>query len=260
MRRYKRSPWVGIFLCLSILLSACGTGAVPTPAGTVAGSQSTQPPAKTQAPASTVVPSPQLPQSGKLDLVSTSGYKDSSGDFHVVGLIHNGMSQAVDNIELTLVMKDASGKSLLRDQNNQPLPSVKFNPILDTLAPGEASPFDYFVNTADVGEPAPNGFAVTITGQETTTVTRATLTIKNLQMISDGSGSFYITGEILNTESKPVQISSFGAAALDSNNAVVAATDTGDLVRTLAPSGDSAGNDRTPFSFQLEAPSDNAKQ
>jgi hypothetical protein len=252
----KRS-WFSIVASITTLILAvlaCGggtalTSAPPTTAAPVTGAP----------PPALAAPITQMTPSGTLDLLNSYGYKDSSGYYHVVGLIHNGTSQTLNSIELTLELKDASGKTLLRDSNGKAVPTINFNPALDTLAPNENSPFDYSVNTADVGEPAQNGFKVTITGQQTAQVTRAKVAVQNVQMLSDGSGSLYITGEIVNQDSQAAQLASYAVAALDSSGNVVAATDSGALTRLLAPAGDSSGNDRTAFSFQLASPGDVAK-
>ncbi len=251
----KRS-WLTVFASFAVLTLAalaCGGGTSPTSApATIA--------PVTAAPSIVpATPTIQMTPSGTLDLLGSFGYKDSGGYYHVVGLIHNGTAQALNSIELTLELKGASGKTLLRDSNSQPAPSVKFSPAFDTLAPGENSPFDYYINTADVGEPAQNGFKVTITGQQAAQVARANVTVQNVQMVSDGSGSLYVTGEIVNQDSKPAQIASYAVAALDGNGGVVAASDSGALTRLLAPAGDSSGHDRTAFSFQLDSPGDTAK-
>ncbi len=237
---------------LALAILACGGGTAPASAPATSA-----PPA---APAATgSVPTAQVPQSGTLDIVNSFGYKDSSGYYHVVGLIRNGTTQALGNIELNLELKDTAGKTLLRDNNGQPVPNVQFGPMLDTLAPGESSPFDYYVNTASVGEPAPNGFKVTVAAQQASQVTRANVAVQNVQMVADTSGSLYITGEIINQDNKPAEIASYAAAALDGSNNVVADSGTGSLTRLLAPAGDSSGNDRTAFSIQIDSPGDVAK-
>src|SRR5574340_344044 len=165
----NRSWFIGIAMLVSLMLAAlaCGSGTTLTSAPSTSAPQTSSP--STAAPTSTVVgvaPTTQMTPSGTLDLVSSFGYKDASGYYHVVGLLHNGAAQALNNIELTLELKDASGKTLLRDSNGQSAPTVKFSPALDTLAPGGDSPFYYYVKTSDVGEPAQNVCKVTITGQQ----------------------------------------------------------------------------------------------
>ncbi len=249
----SRNPFptvIATIVGLALAATACGGGA--------AAPNSVQ---ATQAPATeAAVDTSQPPQSGTLDLVSAYGYKDSTGYYHVVGTIHNGTGQPINSIQLNLELKDANGKSLLRDSNNQPADTVQFSPALDTLGPDEVSPFDYSVNTADVGEPAPNGFKVTVASSQPAQVTRAKVTIQGIQMVADNSGSLYITGELVNQDSKGAEIASFAGAALDDQGNVVASNDSGSLTRTLAPAGDSSGNDRTPFSIRLDSPGDAAKQ
>lgn len=258
----KNPLWFVLFTTctgLALALSACGGGAASSVTPATPALAATAPSTAAASPGVGPVPTTQMTPSGTLDLVSTFGYKAAGGDYHVVGLIHNGTPQALGSIELTLELKDASGKTLLRDSSGQSVPSVKFSPALDTLAPGENSPFDYYVNTADVGEPAQNGFNVRITGEQPAQVARANVAVEDLHMVADTSGSSYITGELINRDSKPAQITSYAAAALDDSNQVVAESGSGALTRLLAPAGDSSGNDRTAFSFRLDTPGEAAK-
>jgi hypothetical protein len=244
---------IAMLMGLALAALACGGGGAATTAPATAA------PVTAASSLASAAPTTQMTPSGTLDLVDSFGYKDSTGNYHVVGLIHNGIGQALNTIELTLALKNVSGKTMLRDNNSKPVPSIKFSPALDTLAPGENSPFDYYVNTGDVGEAAQNGFKVTITGQQAAQVTRANVIVQGVQMVADGSGSLYVTGEIVNQDGKPAQIASYAVAALDSHGSVAAASNSGSLTRLLAPAGDPAGNDRTAFRFQLDSPGDAAE-
>jgi hypothetical protein len=95
-----------------------------------------------------------------LQVVSSTSYTDSNGDFHVIGEIKNTGSNILTQVQLTIVVKDAAGNSLLRDFNNTMVPFQVFTPMLTDLAPGETSPYGYTI-FAGSGTPDPNSVTVT---------------------------------------------------------------------------------------------------
>jgi len=259
MNKKKLYPIFAIIVVLALAALACGGGASPTQAP-----QATQPPAATKPPVATkeptappkptVAPKPtQAVAAGELAVVSTYTYKDGFDYYHIVGEIQNGLDHPVSSVELTVEVSDKAGKTLLKGDDGNPADNVTAQPFLYTLGPGEYSPFDYYFST-DGGEP--DQYKVTITGQQTGNVNRVDLTIENAQMVSDGSGNLYLSGELVNQSDKYAQINSVSGAALDKDKKVVAANGYGAVAHTLAPTGDSSGNDRTPFRIRMDEPPD----
>jgi hypothetical protein len=227
-----------VFLTLTML--ACGTVTVVTQP-TATQQAATQPPA-TQPPAAL---------SGKLEITSTNAFTEKNSTYHVVGEVKNGTDKTLTDIELTIEIKDASGNSLLKDDSGNVIPSQTLSTLLSTLAPGEASPFAFSYDTTN-GTPA--SFKVSITGQQTGQADRATLNVENAQLYDDKNGTLYLSGELVNTSSKWAYIHSVAGAALDSNSNVLSADWSVDYTTELAPTGDSAGRDRTPFLVYFPTP------
>ncbi len=253
---------IAVVTALALTALACGGGsAKPTataaPLATKAPATAAPKPTATSAAKPTEKPkATQATATGELAIVNQYGYKDQSGYFHVVGALTNGTDKVATDIELTIEIKDASGKTLLKDGDN-PADSLTFSPLLYTLDAGEVSPFDYYIS-GDAGEP--DKFNVTVTGQHTGNAQRADLKVENDQIVKDGSGSLYITGELVNNSDKPAQIHSLAGAMLDGNGNVVGANAYGPITRYLDPAGATGGSDRTPFRIRIDDPGDVATQ
>jgi hypothetical protein len=186
-----------------------------------------------------------------LAISSTNAFIDSYGTYWVVGEVINNSSKVVTFIELTVKIKDASGISLLKDDNGNITPNAVISPMLYTLAPGESSPFKYSYETSK-GTPA--SYNVTITNQQTGNADRATLKSENVQLVDDGSGWYNLTGELVNTGSQWAHINSLAGAVLDDSNSVLSADWTSTYTTELAPAGDTSGRDRTPFEINFPNP------
>jgi len=222
-----------IVVALVLALSACGKPAVTTP--------TSRPP---------VVNTP-VTVSDVLAISSTNAFIDSYGTYHVVGEVINNSKKVLTFIELTVEIKDASGNSLLKDDSGSVTPNTTISPMLYTLAPGESSPFEY---TYETSKGTPDSYNVTITGQQTGNANRASLKSKNVQLVDDGSGWYYLTGELINTESHWVHINSLAGAVMDDSNKVLSADWTSTYTTELAPAGDASGRDRTPFEINFPNP------
>jgi hypothetical protein len=222
------------------------------------GSKQTSPTAtsvpKTVQPQATQTSQPsqtsQTSQTG-LYIVGYSNYTDSFGDFHIVGELKNGGTKVLTQMELTVEVKDVSGNSLLTDSNNKNVASLTFSPSLDNLAPGESSPFEFSVSS-DAGKP--DKYTVSVTGFNTSTVQRPKIEVKNTQMVSSEYGSFYISGEIINLDTKPVLIHNLAGAMIDSKGQVVSTSYSSDYSSYLEPAGNSDELDRTPFFITVDDP------
>ncbi len=231
---------------------------VPTaaPAATQPPSQApTAVAAATSLPAGTPVRATSLPPAAPippvLQIISLSSYKDSSNNFHVVGEVINGEDKPLTSIELTITIKDASGKTLLKDSSGKTVDSLTFSPMLSTLLPGKSSPFEYFL-TSDAG--VPDTFDVKITGQNTADMQTASLEIQNAQVKAGANDTVYLTGDIVNKGDKPVQIYNMAGSLLDKGKKVIAAAATSTYSSYLLPAGDSANEDRTPFAIAIDNP------
>jgi hypothetical protein len=240
-----------VIAALALAALACGGGGAAT--------STPEPPTKappTEGPEPTDTPKPApKPTSagvaaGEVGVVSQSMFQDSVGYYHFVGEIKNDTEKPVTDVELTLEVRDADGNTLLKD-GDTPVDSLTFSPLLFTLAPGQYSPFDYYIFVEDT-EPAE--FSVTVTGQETGDVNRGTLEMENDQLVSDNSGNLYLAGELVNKGDNPVQIHGLAGAVMDDQDAVLAANAFGPYSRFLFPAGDAEGYDRTPFRIRIDDP------
>ncbi|KAF0107935.1 MAG: hypothetical protein FD146_1233 [Anaerolineaceae bacterium] len=198
----------------------------------------------------TLTPLPPV-SSNELDIVSAFAFTDQWGWYNVAGEIQNNTGAALTSIELTIEIRDASGNSLLKDDNGGAVESLKFSPLLYTLAPGQYAPFSYSFDTS-VGIPA--SYNVTVTGHTTGQADRADIIVENAEMVDDGGGMFYLSGVLVNQGSGWAHINSLAGAGLDSNSQVLTADWTATYTTELAPAGDASGRDRTPFSVGFPVP------
>jgi len=201
---------------------------------------------------STPLPPTATPQAG-LHVVNFTTYKDSSGSFHVVGELKNSDKKILTQMELTIEIKDASGTSLLKDNNDKAVDSLTFSPMLSNLAPDESSPFDYTLD-AGAGTPDAKSVMVTATGQNTSDVTRAAVQIQNAQMVASGEDSYLVSGEIVNKSDKPVEIRDLAAALVDNKSQIISADYSVDYAIYLQPTGDQNKLDTTPFYLRVNNP------
>lgn len=188
---------------------------------------------------------------GDLYIASTNAFIDTYGTYRVVGQVINNSNTVLNSIELTIEIKDASGNSLLKDDNGNITPNAIVYPMLYTIAPGYASPFEYSYDTTN-GTPAT--YNVTISGQATGETNRATLKEENVQLMDNGSGWYYLTGELVNTGSQWAHINSLAGGVLDDSNNLLSADWTATYATELAPTGYPGGRDRTPFEIDFPTP------
>jgi len=219
---------------LVLTLAACGTGPKTT---------SVPNPVETQVVANT-------PEAGDLVISNTSAFVDKYGSYRVVGMLVNKTNDVLTGIKLTLEIIDSSGNSLLKENGN-PVPGVIFQPMLKTLAPGEGSPFEYSYDTAN-GIPA--SYKVTITALQSGDTRRANLTAENVQIIDNGAGWYYLTGDLVNKGTVWARVNCLAGAILDASNNVLSADQTITFTTILAPAGDPSGGDRTPFEINFPNP------
>lgn len=211
----------------------------------------------TQPPVNPPVNPPVSPPSNALEVLATSSFFDDYGWFYIFGEVMNNSNVPLVAVELTIEIRDAGGASLLKDDDGNIVPSLVFYPMLYTIGVGESSPFVYYFDTT-VGQPAT--YTVTVSAYEATEATRGELQAENVQMIDDGSGYFYLSGELVNLSNEWVHIRGLAGGALDDANTVLSADWTGTYTTLLAPAGNSADRNRTPFIVSFPIPPGNVTQ
>jgi len=92
---------------------------------------------------------PPVVKEGKLEIASTNSYIDSFNDFNVTGEIVNNTNKTIENVTLSVSITDASGASLLKDDDGNTLEQVDVQPYIYTLAPGATAPFNYYISADD---------------------------------------------------------------------------------------------------------------
>jgi hypothetical protein len=188
-----------------------------------------------------------------LQVIDSTSFLDSNNDFHVVGEVKNNTTHILNGMQLTIVIKDAAGNSLLKDTNNNIVASLVINPILNNLASGETSPFSYTLFSGS-GAPDPKSVSVAPASQKPSDVKLAAVEIQHAQMSSNGQGNYLLSGMIVNKSSTPVEIHNLAAALLDNNKKVIAADYSVDYSVYLLPSGDPNKLDSTPFYLRMTDP------
>jgi hypothetical protein len=200
---------------------------------------------------------PVNPPTDALEILSTSTFTDSYGGFYVFGEVTNNSDTPITSIELIVEIKDANNTSLLKDDNGNITPNMTFYPMLYTIAAGESSPFSYYFDTTN-GIPA--NYKITIGTYQATEANRGELQSENVQIVDDGSGSYYLSGELVNLSDQWVHINGLAGGVLDDANTVLSADWTGTYTTELAPAGNSASRDRTPFVVSISVPTGDVTQ
>ena len=255
MKSRTRFVFISFFLVLVLATLACstvkGTPTDTSPATDAVTEKPTEKP--TEAVTEKPTEKPTEATGGEVTIVQSYGYQDSWDYYHVVGILRNDSSEPVSGLELDVEIRDASGKSLLMDGDA----SVEFltaYPSFYTLQPGEEAPFDFYTSI-ESGEPS--DYVVTITeGYEGDSEDRPSLSVENTQLITDGDGSYYLTGELVNDHNEGVYIASLVGALFADDGTMVATSSSYDKAYSLMPAGDERGMDRTPFSISMDAPED----
>lgn len=190
-------------------------------------------------------------QSEELVIASTNSFVDTNGTYHVIGNVVNYGSAVVNSIELVVEIKDASGNSLLLNENGGTADNTSIYPMLYTLVPGQASPFEFSYETSN-GTPA--SFNVTIASFQIGNANRAALQWEKVQIVDNGSGWYYLTGVLVNMGAQWAYVNSLAGAVLDDSNRVLSTDWTSTYTTELAPAGDVLGRDRTPFEVNFPNP------
>lgn len=197
------------------------------------------------------------PPAGALEILSTSSFMDSYSGFYVFGEVANNSDSPITSIELSISITDASGASLLKDDNGNPTDTNTFYTMLWTLDANESSPFSYYFDTTD-GIPA--NYEVSISSYDAGTANRGQLQSENVQIVEDGSGYYVLTGELVNMSDQWVHIWGLTGGVLDDANTVLSADWTGTFTTLLAPNGEGSDRNRTPFYVSFPVPMTEATQ
>jgi len=235
---------------LLVAVLACSFGGASTATPTAV------PPSPPTVPA-TANPVPTTSSSGAVNIVSTNSFVDQYGYFNLVGEITNNTDSTISSVELEVQLADASGNTLLTDDSGNPIPSDQAYPFLDAIGPGDSSPFVYSFDTSQ-GTPAT--YNVTVVSEQTISSERASLDTDNVQIVSDNSGTYYLSGELVNQGDQWAHISNLAGGVLNDANDILSAGQTGTYTSELAPTGDASGRDRTPFVVDFSDPGGNVSQ
>jgi len=172
---------------------------------------------------------------GELGISTIKGYQDEWDSWIVVGLVVNNTDRAVDYVEVEVEVLDSNGASLYKE--------VTYG-ALYTLAPGEVTPFTLWVWDDLPDAPEILG---TIVGFSATEVERADVEIRGT-MMTFGNGYVNVTGELVNNNAFPIEISDLAAATFD-NKGQVMTGDSDDVAIGYLEPGDSG-----PFRVSMDAP------
>ncbi len=197
---------------------------------------------------------PQGIVAGTLEVRGVSAYVDTYGYYHVVGEVFNTTEAPAGSLELSLKLVDGSGATVLKDSDDAPTDTTTFPPLLGTLAPGEVSPFDYYLSIPDGAKPDEWKPEVTVSGSAAAEVNRAPIKVVNDRVVADGTDTLYMTGELVNESDHPVLVHSLAGAILNDAGSPAAADAANSYSHYLAPAGDTGGNDRSPFIISLDGP------
>jgi hypothetical protein len=155
--------------------------------------------------------SPTLPpeiEEGLL-ILSHSTYVDSSGYFRIVGEVQN-MGQ--DNTEKNKII------ATFYDEQGAPNLTASCDCYLDVVKPGEKSPFEIVfpspLNLVD--------YALTAAWQVTDTEPNRQIVPREIEAKIDVDGYYTVTGQVTNTNEKPIDIMMIVGSFYDSEGTIVA--------------------------------------
>jgi hypothetical protein len=100
----------------------------------------------------------------------------------------------------------------------------------------------------------PATYTVTVGTYDVAQTTRAELTYENIHTAEDGLDTYYLSGELVNQSDQWVLVNGLAGGLLDTAGTVISAEWTGTYTTLLAPAGNPAGRDRTPFAVSFLSP------
>jgi len=176
------------------------------------------------------------PPENEVYIEAINGYRDDLGTLYIVGLVTNNTDRVVDNIEVEIEVFDADNNTLFVEI---------ITTALNTITPGETTPFSYGIYD-DL--PEADHYVATIVGQGASEVEPTTVRVEGVTFVVDDSGDLHITGNLVNRSENPVHISGLAAATFDENGDLYTADSHSVLVRHLDPGEDG------PFRVSMTGP------
>jgi len=176
------------------------------------------------------------PPENTIYIKTINGYRDDLGYLHIVGLVTNNTDNMFDDVAVEVDILDSDGNSLY----------VEITTITPfTLAPGETSPFSYWIS-----EELPNAdrYTATVVSQSEAEIERATIKVDGVLLAVDDNGDIHLTGKIVNNSVNPILIDSLAAATFDENGKLLTADTHSVIVRHLDPGEDG------PFRVTMTGP------
>ena len=177
---------------------------------------------------------------GEMGIVTLSWYQDTFETWHVVGLIMNNTDRAVDNVEVEIEALDAGGNAIYEE--------ITYTALYDIPA-GATSPFSLSIWDEI---PEMDSFSATIVGQSVTDFDPTEVEVRATRMTL-GENSIYVTGELLNSGTTPVEIGDVAVATFDANGTLVTADVSYAAISYLGP------GEVGPFRVTMETPQTGAE-
>ncbi|MGD9673880.1 MAG: hypothetical protein AB7U98_10440 [Candidatus Nitrosocosmicus sp.] len=182
--------------------------------------------------------SAQIANPSPIQIISTSTYIDDFGNFHIIGEVNNTSTQSQNNIAITAILSDTTNNAIVGNHS-------AFSSI-ETLRPGELSPFDIVIQDSQQILSKFDFIEFSTTSQPTTTEKPANLVINGTSSFLDNSGNPHITGNILNQGQTPEQFLNLVATFYDNSSLGIIGTQTFGLnVENLA------NNQMAPFDITI---------
>ena len=147
-----------------------------------------------------------------LSVLSSSTFRDGSGYTHIIGEVMNNASSAQSGVTVSAFGYDSGDKLVASSL----APS-----FIDTLRPGEKSPFDIIMGDASVTTFANYTFD---TYSDPASVKPAELVMQIGNHSINVDGDYVLSGSITNQGSKNATLVKVGAAFYDGTGSIVAAT------------------------------------
>jgi hypothetical protein len=149
--------------------------------------------------------------SGSVELLSNTGYLDSSGNYRVVGELRNIGSKPINYIRVTVTFYDYSNSVI----------DARFDlTILYVLMVGQKTPFE--IALLDVAESASvDHYSINTAYQETEPLPAGLEILSNMSY-KDGTGQMHVVGELKNIGTQKLANAKVVATFYDSNAHVVA--------------------------------------
>ncbi len=176
----------------------------------------------------------------ELAITELSWYQDTFETWHVVGLIMNNTDRAVDNIEVEIEALDAGGNAIYEE--------ITYTALYDIPA-GTTTPFSLSIWDEI---PEMDSFRATIVGQSVTEFEPTEVEVRATRLTL-GENSIYVTGELLNSGTTPVEIGDVAVATFDSNGRLVTADVSYAAISYLGP------GEAGPFRVTMETPQTGAE-